>query len=266
MCDVTDEEAVASLMDGAIERHGRLDVMVANAGVGRPRPLLEMDLEEWRSVTSVNLDGVFLCTRHAGRVMSAAGGGVIVNMCSITAFSGFPMLAHYAAAKAGVRSLTQTAAVELRDAGVRVNCVCPGFVGTDMVEELQAAVRGDARPRGLRRGDRGEAGPVRDGGGGGPPRGLPGLRALGVLHRGSVRARRRSHGLTPVGGSSEGAGRRGTARGSRSRPRGYRPWTWRPITGASAYSSAATVTHRPPGSACASGSWWRSSPASASSA
>jgi len=133
-CDVTDEEAVASLMDGAIKGHGRLDVMVANAGVGRPRPLLEMDLEEWRSVTSVNLDGVFLCTRHAGRVMSAAGGGVIVNMCSITAFSGFPMLAHYAAAKAGVRSLTQTAAVELRDAGVRVNCVCPGFVGTDMVE------------------------------------------------------------------------------------------------------------------------------------
>jgi NAD(P)-dependent dehydrogenase (short-subunit alcohol dehydrogenase family) len=135
VCDVTHEAAVADLLDGAVERHGRLDVMVANAGVGRPRPLLEMDLAEWRSVTSVNLDGVFLCTRHAGRVMSATGGGVIVNMCSITAFSGFPMLAHYAAAKAGVRSLTQTAAVELRRAGVRVNCLCPGFVGTDMVED-----------------------------------------------------------------------------------------------------------------------------------
>jgi NAD(P)-dependent dehydrogenase (short-subunit alcohol dehydrogenase family) len=135
VCDVTDEAAVAGLVDGAVERHGRLDVMVANAGVGRPRPLLEMDLAEWRAVIAVNLDGVFLCTRHAGRVMSAADGGVIVNMCSITAFSGFPMLAHYAAAKAGVRSLTQTAAVELRDAGVRVNCLCPGFVGTDMVED-----------------------------------------------------------------------------------------------------------------------------------
>lgn len=134
-CDVTDEGAVAALVDETVERHGRLDVMVANAGVGGPKRLTEMDLAEWRSVTSVNLDGVFLCVRHAARAMGAAGGGAIVNMSSITALAGFPLLTHYAAAKAGVRSLTQSAAVELRDAGVRVNCICPGFIGTDMVED-----------------------------------------------------------------------------------------------------------------------------------
>lgn len=132
-CDVRDEDQVKSLIEQTVERHGGLHVLVPNAGVGGPIPLLEMSYEDWRLVTSVNLDGVFLSIRHGAPAIVAAGGGAIVTMCSITAQAGSPSLAHYAAAKAGVMSLTQTAAVELRDRGVRVNAILPGFVGTEMV-------------------------------------------------------------------------------------------------------------------------------------
>lgn len=143
-CDMREETEVAALVDDVVREHGRLDTMVPNAGVGTVKPLAMMDLGEWRQVTSVNLDGVFLCVRYAAAAMAAGGGGTIVNMCSITALTGSPLIGHYAAAKAGVRSLTQTAAVELRDQNVRVNCICPGFVDTDLVggqkAEFEAAL------------------------------------------------------------------------------------------------------------------------------
>jgi NAD(P)-dependent dehydrogenase (short-subunit alcohol dehydrogenase family) len=84
-------------------------------------------------VLAVNLDGVFSSVRHAGRAMAATGGGSIITMASITGFAGSPLIAHYAAAKAAVISLTKTAAIELRGHGVRVNAICPGFIGTDLV-------------------------------------------------------------------------------------------------------------------------------------
>lgn len=134
-CDVRDEAQVEKLIDDAVARHGRLDVLVANAGVASVRPLVEMSLEEWRDVLSVDLDGVFLCTKHAGPAMAANGGGSIINIASIKAFGGAPATGHYGAAKAGVVSLTKTAALELRAHGVRVNAICPGWVATDMVAE-----------------------------------------------------------------------------------------------------------------------------------
>jgi NAD(P)-dependent dehydrogenase (short-subunit alcohol dehydrogenase family) len=133
-CDVTSPEQVEALVRQATERHGRLDIMVPNAGVGDLAPLVEMSYEQWRGVTAVNLDGVFLCIRYAAPVMIAGGGGVIVNMCSVTAQAAIPLIGHYAAAKAGVMSLTQTAAVELRGYGIRVNAILPGFVDTDLVK------------------------------------------------------------------------------------------------------------------------------------
>jgi NAD(P)-dependent dehydrogenase (short-subunit alcohol dehydrogenase family) len=137
-CDVRSEEQVKNLVDQTVAQHGALHIMVPNAGIGRPVPLLGMDLDEWRAVTSINLDGVFLCIRYAAPAIIAAGGGAIVNICSITAQAGTPLIAHYSAAKAGVMSLTQTAAIELRGQGVRVNAVLPGFIETEMVTSVKA--------------------------------------------------------------------------------------------------------------------------------
>lgn len=133
VCDVRDEDQVRALVDTTVKRHGALHVMVPNAGVGTPSPLVEMDLAAWRAVTSVNLDGVFLAIRYAAPAIIAAGGGTIVTLASVTAATGSPLIGHYAAAKAAVVNLSKTAATELRAYGVRVNAVMPGFVGTDLV-------------------------------------------------------------------------------------------------------------------------------------
>jgi NAD(P)-dependent dehydrogenase (short-subunit alcohol dehydrogenase family) len=138
VCDVRDEQQVAKLVTDTVAEHGHLDVMVACAGVATVKPIVQMPLEEWRQVLSVDLDGVFLCTKHAGLAMASNGGGSIINIASIKAFGGAPATGHYGAAKAGVVSLTKTAALELRAAGVRVNAICPGWVGTDMVNDHKA--------------------------------------------------------------------------------------------------------------------------------
>jgi NAD(P)-dependent dehydrogenase (short-subunit alcohol dehydrogenase family) len=136
--DVRDDDAVAALIQDVVAKHGKLDIMLANAGVAGVTSVSDMDFDTWRSVLSVNLDGVFSTVRHAARAMAASGGGSIITMASITGFSGSPLLAHYAAAKAGVISLTKTAAIEFRGHGVRVNAICPGFIGTDMVLDRAA--------------------------------------------------------------------------------------------------------------------------------
>ncbi|MGH8999795.1 MAG: SDR family NAD(P)-dependent oxidoreductase [Acidimicrobiia bacterium] len=138
-CDVRDEDQVKALVDETVRRHGGLNVMVANAGIGRAVPLLAMDLAEWRAVTSVNLDGVFLSVRYGAPAIAAAGGGSIITMCSITSQAGSPLIAHYAAAKAGVMSLTQTAAIEFRPQGVRVNAILPGFTDTELVNAAKGS-------------------------------------------------------------------------------------------------------------------------------
>ncbi|ALE78792.1 oxidoreductase [Pseudonocardia sp. AL041005-10] len=137
-CDVRDEEQVQELVAHTVERHGGLHVLVPNAGVGRPQPLLEMSLADWREVTSVNLDGVFLSIRYAAPAVIASGGGTIVTLASVTATAGSPLIGHYAAAKAGVVNLTRTAATELRPYGVRVNALLPGFVDTDLVTSARS--------------------------------------------------------------------------------------------------------------------------------
>lgn len=137
-CDVRDEAQVERLVAETIARHHRLDVMVACAGVATVNPIARMSLQEWRYVLSVDLDGVFLCTKHAGAAMAGNGGGSIINIASIKAFGGSPATGHYGAAKAGVVSLTKTAALEFRSFGVRVNAICPGWLDTDMVNDRKA--------------------------------------------------------------------------------------------------------------------------------
>ncbi|GAO07845.1 SDR family oxidoreductase [Streptomyces lydicamycinicus] len=127
-CDVTDEGQVNALLELAEEQHGRLDIVVNNAGLGGTADLVEMTDEQWGKVLDVTLNGTFRCTRAALRRMKAAGeGGVIVNNASVVGWRAQRGQAHYAAAKAGVMALTRCAAVEAAAYGVRVNAVSPSL-------------------------------------------------------------------------------------------------------------------------------------------
>ena len=134
-CDVTDEAQVAALVATTVETHGHLDVMVNNAGVVGVAPVTTMSLSEWRRVFAVNLDGVFLGVKYAGQAMAAGAGGSIINVASIKAFGGLPTVSSYCASKAAVVSLTKSAALELRDHGIRVNAICPGYFATNMITD-----------------------------------------------------------------------------------------------------------------------------------
>jgi len=127
-CDVTDEAQVTALFDLAEERHGHLDIVVNNAGLGGTADLVDMPDEQWDKVLDVTLNGTFRCTRAALRRMRAAGGGgVIVNNASVIGWRAQKGQSHYAAAKAGVMALTRCAALEAAEYGVRVNAVSPSL-------------------------------------------------------------------------------------------------------------------------------------------
>ena len=126
VCDVTDETQVQALFDTAVHEHGRLDVVVNNAGLGGTSPLVDMTDEQWSKVLDVTLNGTFRCTRAALRRMRDTG-GVIVNNASVVGWRAQAGQAHYAAAKAGVMALTRCAAVEAAAYGVRVNAVAPSL-------------------------------------------------------------------------------------------------------------------------------------------
>ena len=121
------ETQVQALLDAALAEHGRIDVMVNNAGLGGDTPLVEMTDEEWDRVLDVTLTGSMRCTRASMRIMGVQGHGVIVNNASVLGWRAQAGQSHYAAAKAGVMALTRCAAIEGVESGVRVNCVAPSF-------------------------------------------------------------------------------------------------------------------------------------------
>ncbi|MFJ5259029.1 SDR family oxidoreductase [Streptomyces sp. NPDC088387] len=127
-CDVTDDTQVRALFDAAVEAHGRLDVVVNNAGLGGTADLADMTDDQWSNVLDVTLNGTFRCLRAALRILRAAGtGGVVVNNASVVGWRAQAGQAHYAAAKAGVMALTRCAAIEAAEYGVRVNAVAPSL-------------------------------------------------------------------------------------------------------------------------------------------
>jgi len=130
--DVTSEADWEAVTSWALETHGRVDVLINNAGVFLAAPLLETSVEDFRRVVDVNLTGSFLGMRAVAPTMSAQGSGSIINISSVAGLVGSPYLAAYSASKWGVRGMTKVVAKELARYGVRVNSVHPGQIDTEM--------------------------------------------------------------------------------------------------------------------------------------
>ncbi len=131
--DVTDEAQWTSVAKAALDRFGRIDILVNSAGVGEGEPILETTLEAWRRVMAINADGTFLGMRAVAPAMVEAGGGSIINISSILGKVGQPGAAGYCASKGAVLMLTKAAALEWAPMGIRVNSVHPGYIETPMV-------------------------------------------------------------------------------------------------------------------------------------
>jgi 3-oxoacyl-[acyl-carrier protein] reductase len=134
--DVSDPEQVGAYVERLVREHGRLDVLVNNAGITMDNLLVRMSLEQFERVLKVNLVGTFVCLQAAAKVMMKQRSGAIVNLASVVAAIGNTGQANYSASKAGVVALTKTAAKELASRGVRVNAVAPGFIETDMTAKI----------------------------------------------------------------------------------------------------------------------------------
>lgn len=137
--DVCDADAVDGMVSTAVEAFGALHLAVNNAGITAPMtPIEHLELDAWRAVLGVNLDGVFLCLRAELPAIRAAGGGAVVNMASVLGLAGSSHVAPYVAAKHGVAGLTKAAALEVAADGIRVNAVAPGFIATPLLVEHTA--------------------------------------------------------------------------------------------------------------------------------
>jgi NAD(P)-dependent dehydrogenase (short-subunit alcohol dehydrogenase family) len=134
--DVSREDEVARFVDVGESTLGSIDVLINNAGVAQREPFLEITPDHWDRILQVNLRGMFLVAQAVARRMVARGTGVIVNMASTNALGGEEELAHYNASKGGVLQLTRTMAVELGRHGIRVNCLCPGFIRTPLNDAI----------------------------------------------------------------------------------------------------------------------------------
>lgn len=132
-CDVTDTGQIRNAVKEITDHYGRIDILVNNAGGGISLPIEELPEEDWRSVLSLDLDGVFYCMKYFGKVMLDAGYGRIINIASILGKGGLrelPIIA-YASAKGGVINMTRQAATEWAQRGVTVNALCPGFFASE---------------------------------------------------------------------------------------------------------------------------------------
>jgi NAD(P)-dependent dehydrogenase (short-subunit alcohol dehydrogenase family) len=134
--DVTDEAAVAAVVDGLVARHGRLDSVVNAAGVAGGGPVHLLELDEWNRVLSINLTGTFIVAKHALRPMVTQRSGSIINIASIEGIEGTEGGSAYNASKAGVVMLTKNMAIDYGSSGIRVNAICPGFIETPMMASV----------------------------------------------------------------------------------------------------------------------------------
>ena len=143
--DVRDEAAWPGIVADAEKQYGRLDIMVANAGIGIMSPIATMTLADWQRQQAINLDGVFLSIKHSIPAMKRAGGGSIVLMSSVAGLRGAPGLAAYSATKGGVRLLAKSVALEHAADNIRCNSVHPGIIATPIWEKIPTGAEGNRR-------------------------------------------------------------------------------------------------------------------------
>ena len=143
-CDVSNAQQVEAAVADVVANFGRIDVLVNNAGVAVFKPILETSFEEWRYVMGTNLDGAFLCTQACAPIMRKAGTGSVVNIASISGLRASTLRVAYGTSKAALIHLTKQQAVELGNAGIRVNVIAPGPVDTEMSKLVHSvAIRSD---------------------------------------------------------------------------------------------------------------------------
>ena len=139
--DVTNVEVVNEMVSTALEKFGRIDVLVNNAGITRDRTFVKMSREEWDEVINVNLNGVFNVTKAVIEIMIRQGSGTIVNISSIVGEIGNFGQANYSASKAALVGFTKSLSKEVAPKGIRVNAIAPGFVDTEMTRRIPESIK-----------------------------------------------------------------------------------------------------------------------------
>ena len=140
--DVADERSVEALVAAAVERCGRLDILINNAGINIRKPVQDLALAEWRQVIDVNLTSAFLCARAAHPHMKRAGGGKIINIGSMLSLFGASFAPAYGASKGGIVQLTRSLAVAWAADNIQVNAVLPGWIDTELTRQARRDVAG----------------------------------------------------------------------------------------------------------------------------
>lgn len=145
--DVQKSAEAKNLVDSAVRKFGRIDVLCNNAGLAIVKPVHEYTEEEYDTIMDTNLKGVFLCSKYTIPIMIKQGGGAIVNTASIWSYTGYPGWSIYCASKGGMLLLTRAMAVDLAPYNIRVNCVCPGALATELTLKAIAASPDPAKTR-----------------------------------------------------------------------------------------------------------------------
>ena len=145
--DVSDSESVEHLIDKTLDSFDSIDILINNAGITRDNLMLRLSENDWESVLNTNLTGAFLCTKFVSRQMLRQRSGRIINISSIVGLTGNAGQTNYAASKAGLIGLTRSAAQELASRGITVNAIAPGYIATEMTEELNEQQQSDLTAR-----------------------------------------------------------------------------------------------------------------------
>jgi len=148
VCDVSSREQVTAAVSSIVERFGRIDVLVNNAGItGAARSILDIEPADWQRTLDINLTGMMLCSQAVARRMVAQGGGKIINVASIGAYKPLPHSSDYCASKGGVLMFTRAIALDLIKYHINVNAICPGYVATEFIPQPDAKITAQAAKR-----------------------------------------------------------------------------------------------------------------------